>query len=421
MTKVLVMWGPNKYDVLLNTEKTVGDFMLDLQKLTGVPVDRQKLMMRRKQLKAADSWEAGSIKEGVKFMLVGTAELPPEPIDPPSDADDEINENDEENGGIPASKLKKICQGLPNTANNCFLNASIQSLRALPQAEKLLETAVIQPGAGAAAVPSNIAATLSGLMKSFPQGFNAAYQTLRQANPALFAAVDEETGFPKQQDATESYFYLLSNLGEALGNPMRKLFEIGYHVTRTCNETGKVEEFDEFDNRIPVYINEETRQIEQGINMDQDEEGKDEETKQLVNYHVHRAINHLPQYLNLQVCRFTYKKDENITAKLLRRVQHPFRIDMLPWLSPELRAEVAADREAGKRDSGFYNLKVVLTHKGRSANSGHYITHCLYGDTWFRFDDQKVTEVDEDAIVQLSGSGDWHCSILLIYERIDTE
>ena len=30
----------------------------------------------------------------------------------------------------------------------------------------------------------------------------------------------------------------------------------------------------------------------------------------------------------------------------------------------------------------------------------------------------KVTEVNEESIEMLSGSGDWHCSVLLIYEAL---
>lgn len=414
MTKVVVMWGSKKFDVIAHLDKSVGDFMLDLQKLTGVPVDRQKLMMRRKQFKPADSFGDG-IKEGTKFMLVGTAELPPEPINQPSDDESDHLPNDDEvdEDGLTANQRKKIAQGLPNQANNCYLNATLQSFRALPLCEELIQNAVVPQGTPEAKVEQAV----SNLFKNFPKGFHEAFQSLKAANPGLFAQIDE-MGMPKQEDASESYFYLLNLFNNVLGAPFRRLFEIGIHMTRNCIETGEVEESDEATNVIPVYIDEETRQLEQGIKFDQEEESTNAKTGQPCLWQAHRKISSLPPYLNFHMQRFTYKKDENITAKLLRRVIHPFRIDMLQWLTPELRQQVAADREAGKSNSGFYRLKVVLTHKGRSANSGHYITHCKYGEHWFRFDDQKVTDIEDTDVEQLSGSGDWHCSLLLIYEQV---
>ena len=416
MTKVVVMWGPKKLDVVCHPDKPVGDFMLDLQKLTGVPVERQKLMMRRKQLKAEEQFENNSIKPGTKFMLIGTAELPPEPVEYKEESDDANVEDDEENeGGFSAAERKKIFQGLPNYANNCYLNATLQSLRALPQCEEMLENSVVPQGSPDAIVEQAI----SGLFKDFPNGFKNCFDALRRVNPGLFAQVNDD-GSPKQQDASESFFYILNCLCNALGEPFRRLFNIGIHVTNKTVETGKIVEEDESTNNIPVYITQDTRQIEQGIKLDQEDEAKDDDG-QPIHLQIHRTISSLPQYLVFHIQRFEFKKGENITAKILRRIIHPFRIDLLPWLSPELRNLIATDRESGKGNSGFYSLKVVLTHTGRSPEPGHYITHCKYGDVWARFDDTKVKDIEESDVEALSGSGDWHCSLLLIYEKIEAE
>ena len=47
--------------------------------------------------------------------------------------------------------------------------------------------------------------------------------------------------------------------------------------------------------------------------------------------------------------------------------------------------------DVGSNNSGWYNLKGVLTHKGRSIDSGHYIGWTKNGDKWVKFDDDKVT------------------------------
>ena len=74
--------------------------------------------------------------------------------------------------------------------------------------------------------------------------------------------------------------------------------------------------------------------------------------------------------------------------------------------------------EYGSNQSGFYELYAVLTHKGRSSSSGHYVTWSRpdpLSDKWYLFDDDNVSEVSEDQILKLSGGGDWHTSYVLIY------
>ena len=46
--------------------------------------------------------------------------------------------------------------------------------------------------------------------------------------------------------------------------------------------------------------------------------------------------------------------------------------------------------DSGSNNSGWYNLKGVLTHKGRSIDAGHYIGWTKQGDNWVKFDDDKV-------------------------------
>jgi ubiquitin carboxyl-terminal hydrolase 14 len=82
--------------------------------------------------------------------------------------------------------------------------------------------------------------------------------------------------------------------------------------------------------------------------------------------------------------------------------------------------EIAAGEElvvthAG-RATGRYELEAVLTHKGRSADSGHYVAWCRQSDgKWALFDDEDVTVKSEEEILALSGGGDWHMAYLLLY------
>jgi len=70
--------------------------------------------------------------------------------------------------------------------------------------------------------------------------------------------------------------------------------------------------------------------------------------------------------------------------------------------------------------SGQYELMAVVTHQGRSTDSGHYVGWCKkQGDTWLKFDDDVVSETNVEAVKALCGGGDWHMSYFTFYRRID--
>ena len=83
----------------------------------------------------------------------------------------------------------------------------------------------------------------------------------------------------------------------------------------------------------------------------------------------------------------------------------------------------------------MYELWGVLTHTGRSADSGHYMAwtkndkgtdyspfsrhQSLIARTkgiWQKYDDDKVSDVKEDEIAQLDGGGDRAMAYLLLYK-----
>ncbi|KHJ45326.1 hypothetical protein D918_04633 [Trichuris suis] len=73
--------------------------------------------------------------------------------------------------------------------------------------------------------------------------------------------------------------------------------------------------------------------------------------------------------------------------------------------------------DVGSNNSGRYTLQAVLTHKGRSSNSGHYVAWVRgkREHQWLKCDDEIVSIVTEEEILRLSGGGDWHCAYVLLY------
>ncbi|EEY57712.1 ubiquitin carboxyl-terminal hydrolase, putative [Phytophthora infestans T30-4] len=65
---------------------------------------------------------------------------------------------------------------------------------------------------------------------------------------------------------------------------------------------------------------------------------------------------------------------------------------------------------------GNYELFAILTHKGRSADSGHYMAWVRHeGDDWYCYDDDDVSPCKTEDIMKLKGGGDWHMAYLAFY------
>ena len=73
----------------------------------------------------------------------------------------------------------------------------------------------------------------------------------------------------------------------------------------------------------------------------------------------------------------------------------------------------------------FADLFAIVTHKGRDADSGHYISWVRKEqtdptadkDAWLVFDDDTVSEVDTEYVTsRLKGGGDDHIAYLFFYK-----
>lgn len=69
-------------------------------------------------------------------------------------------------------------------------------------------------------------------------------------------------------------------------------------------------------------------------------------------------------------------------------------------------------------DTGDYELVGVITHQGRSSESGHYVGWVQdKGDKWLKYDDDYVTSQDVQKILDLRGGGDWPMAYYLVYKK----
>jgi ubiquitin carboxyl-terminal hydrolase 14 len=311
------------------------------------------------------------------------------------------------------AEFRQVNVGLPNFALNCYLNSALQTLRLLPHFVE-----VVAPVADGKVEGGAAARVLAPFLRA-PNGRDllaVVWPTLCRVGPQLFGRRDD-SGRPTMQDASEVFNWIVTEFRHIpqLSRPIQELFDIDMRVVRDCPETGEHFEDRETVDRLGITIDEEVRELAQGLRLDGNVEMQCNLGRDAV-WVSSRRIAKLPRYLICNMLRYHYKKDEKLTAKVLRRVAHPFRFDTIAYTAPDLKAAIAADREAGNQNAGVYHLVAVLTHRGRSAEGGHYITHVKVKKHWFRFDDMTVKEVEESDIEQLSGAADWHTSSYIIYE-----
>ena len=108
-----------------------------LYTLTGVPADRQKVIIKGKELKEGDDLSA-ILKNGTAALLMGSAEAIPE-------APKERQVFIEDMAGD--ATIEIVPPGLRNLDNTCYLNATIQCYRMCPEFRKQLEALPTMPPA----------------------------------------------------------------------------------------------------------------------------------------------------------------------------------------------------------------------------------------------------------------------------------
>jgi len=120
-----------------------------------------------------------------------------------------------------------------------------------------------------------------------------------------------------------------------------------------------------------------------------------------------------------------YKTDAEVEAERAAAILTAKK-ELHALINPEL------EKDEGANKSGLYELRGVVTHQGASADSGHYTAYVKKlgpldpktgkrgeeDGKWWWFNDDKVSEVDVEKITTLSGGGESHSALILLYKAI---
>lgn len=210
--KVNIKWGKETFsDVDVDLTQVPLVFKSQLFALSGVPPERQKVMVKGALLKD-DDWGKAAPKEGMTIMMMGSAEAVP--VDAPKNLPkfvEDLPEEEQEH-----LDTKHYGAGLSNLGNTCYMNSTLQCMFAVQP----LRQALFAKGSGLGDDPSGrLVAATRELFKDLENGGApfppfAFLMALRQKFPQF--AQQGPGGVYAQQDAEECWTNVMYTLREKL-------------------------------------------------------------------------------------------------------------------------------------------------------------------------------------------------------------
>jgi len=360
--KWVVKYNKEKFKFDLNEPPSMEEFKARLFSLTDVTPDRQKLMIRGKILNTDE--DLTKQKQKAKFFLYGTNEVmaaaPKEKI---------IFVEDMTEAERAQNKITLPC-GLENLGNTCYLNSTVQAIRACTDFKQDMKKWVAES-------PEEHSALLGMAPDGLARAFGTSLAEMDTVEDAFvphrfvgilrrefpkFAETSPKTGGYIQHDADEFLVELLNKINQHVtcvdengkaGKIVDRYFTGEYLTTLTCDEskeesTSKNETF----LKLQCFVDSQTNFLGDGIKKRLSEK-IEKNSKQLGRNAIwsqERRIAKLPPLLIVQIMRFFWKQNINKSAKIRRKVAFPLRLDLQDFCAPKLRDKIVEYRSLKEKE-----------------------------------------------------------------------
>lgn len=439
----------------------------------------------------------GKLKPNAKIQLIGTAEGGEIKAPEEKTVFIEDLTPEERAKILKEKKVDVLPVGLQNLENTCYMNSVIQVLKAVPEFKLGLKPKSGEQNAMSnfTNVPSD-AQFVTGLRNLLIEMDNTT-ETVTPAMfvhqlRTRFPIFGQQAGNPphyQQQDAEECLREMLSLIGnecktEDGGNLTDKLFGFKMKSEYKCLET-EDEPIDKREENTRIFMchmgttTEPVSHLHEGVKLSLKEhiEKNSPTLGRMAQYEKTSSMGTLPPYLFVQFARFGYKQANTIAGTDASKVKHVRKcafsstLDVYDYASPELKEELNIGRlklrekkeldleeerrkidavgqedadvkpmevdtsDVPKKDfnTGQYELIGIVSHKGRSADGGHYVgwirTHKKDGkdykdDQWLLFDDEAVFPYEWKQITGISldlqgGRADTQIAYVCLYKRVE--
>ncbi|PGH03815.1 hypothetical protein AJ80_08628 [Polytolypa hystricis UAMH7299] len=426
---VIVKHQGKAYNIELDPTSNGEIFKFQLYSLTGVEPERQKILVRGGQLKDETELSTLRAKPGQTFMMLGT----------PSSGDaatalgrpKEVTKFFEDMTEAEIARVEGATPaGLQNLGNTCYLNATLQTLRGVPELQE--ELLRYKPSTGGSESFGMVSLDLTGALRDLYKQMSETQEgfpplmflnALRIAFPQFAQKAKNGHGYA-QQDAEEAWSQIVSQLrqklkiksGEGTTEDMSfidKYLAGRFESTLECDETAAKDagempvETSDFFLKLDCHIDKDINHLRDGIlaSLEEKIEKRSPTLERDAIYTKRSLISRLPKYLTVHFVRFFWKRDTQKKAKIMRKVSFPHELDVVEFCTEELKSHLVPVRDKvreirkDEHDMERARKRQKLAHKREEEAKADGPAEPLEKKTATEDKDTKTDEKDQDAIL----------------------